>query len=358
MYFGIRRHINRFLLDQKLFLVLLITGALTLTMDMLMSLCEGMPGGAVHVAYTGITACYYTLNPLVCALWYFYVDFYIDRSRKHLKKMFVPIMIPVCVTMILAVASAFGNFLFTIGADNDYSRGRFFFVMVAMGFLILAHTVAYTIKNRKKLSGREYATLLLFPIPPTVGAAAQTLDYGISLLWPCTTISLLMLFIYIQNAQLNTDYLTDLYNRRQLDDYLHSKVQNSGSREIAGIMIDVDDFKAINDTYGHDCGDQALKDVAGILKETFRRGDFVARYGGDEFVVVVALENRSDLQKAVNRLKENVERFNAWKTAPYAISLSVGFDYFSSNNEDAADFLRHIDSLMYRDKQKAKAMDQ
>ena len=355
IYFDIRRHTNRLLTDQKLFSALLIADALLLGLNMLMNLCDGRPGEAVHTAYTAVTVCYYILSPTICALWCFYVDYSINRSTEHLKKLLLPIGLIVGVNLLASVASAFWNVYFTIGEDNVYRRGDFFLVMVVIGFLLLGHESAYIAANRKKLPGRDYKMLLLFPVPPFFGAVVQVLRYGLALVWPCATVSLLMIFIYIQNAQLSTDYLTDLYNRRQLDDYLRAKIQNPGGRLIGGVMIDVDAFKAINDTYGHDVGDQALRDVADILRKTFRRNDFVARYGGDEFVVILEMKDRSDLDKAVDRLRENVARFGAQNTAPYEIGLSVGRACYSRENGSATDFLRYIDRLMYLDKQRPRA---
>ena len=163
-----------------------------------------------------------------------------------------------------------------------------------------------------------------------------------------------MTFFNIQNVQLDTDYLTNLHNRRQLDNYLHIKSQRLRGKVMAGIMIDVDRFKSINDTYGHDSGDRALKYVADILRETFRRSDFLARYGGDEFVVVMTIKDTADLEKAIRRLNENVEQFNAKQLVPYEIHLSAGYECYSSEYANVSDFLKHIDDLMYINKQKAK----
>ena len=355
IYSDTHRHTNRLLPDQKLFSSLLIADGLLIAFDMLMVLCDGRPGGTMHIVYTVVTVCYYALNPLICALWNFYVDYTVNRSEKHLKKLLLPIGLTVGVCFLASAASAFWNVFFTIGADNVYHRGDWFPAMAAICFLLLGHASAYIAANRKKLSGRDYKALMLFPVLPILGAVVQALRCGLTLIWPCVTVSLLTIFIYIQNAQLSTDYLTDLYNRRQLDDYLRAKIQNPGGRTIGGVMIDLDAFKTVNDTYGHDVGDQALRDVADILRETFRKSDFVARYGGDEFVVILEMKDRSDLDKAVDRLRDNAARFNARRTAPYEIALSVGCACYSKERGNASDFLRYVDRLMYQDKQRPKA---
>ena len=114
-------------------------------------------------------------------------------------------------------------------------------------------------------------------------------------------------------------------------------------------MIDIDSFKAINDLYGHKCGDEALKHLADILRKTFRKKDFIARYGGDEFVVFMQIEQKSELDDAVKRLSEKLKNFNEKKLFPFEISLSIGFDTYSADKME--DFLKHIDDLMYKHKQ-------
>jgi diguanylate cyclase (GGDEF)-like protein len=199
-----------------------------------------------------------------------------------------------------------------------------------------------------------FLPLLVFIIPPLIGGIFQTLFFGVSLIWICVTLSILIIFINIQNSQLYTDYLTGLYNRRSLDSYLQQRAQNMGNKSLAGIMIDLNSFKAINDEYGHHIGDQALQQTAEILKKTFRKGDdFIARYGGDEFIVLLSAVDRYRLDHDVERLKEKVKQFNAQNIFPFSISLSVGYDYYPPEPEStASDFLTHIDRLMYQDKQK------
>lgn len=116
-------------------------------------------------------------------------------------------------------------------------------------------------------------------------------------------------------------------------------------------MIDLNGFKAINDTYGHFSGDQALRTAADLFRETFTQRDFIARYGGDEFVILMELKRPGELDAAVRRLLKNVGRFNTRSSAPYQISLGLGFDtFFTGPDLTAQAVLSHIDCLMYQHK--------
>jgi len=191
----------------------------------------------------------------------------------------------------------------------------------------------------------------MFAIPPFIGALIQIKFYGVALIWIGMTLSILIIFINIQNEQMYLDYLTGLFNRRQLDFYLQEIIQKNKAN-IAGIMIDLNSFKNINDHYGHNTGDEALKYTSLLLRKTFPCHSFISRYGGDEFVVLFEIKDKTDLEKSLSRLRENIEQFNNTNTIPYKINLSIGADLYNQTTKmSGQEFLNHIDSLMYQDKQ-------
>lgn len=341
------------LIEQKLFFALLGSNALVLIFDSAMWLLDGKTGTWIRGIYLFSTVCYYILNPLICMLWSLYADYQIYRNESRLRKILFPMLIPICFNALLAILSIFQNYLFYIDENNIYHRGKLFFIMMAISFAYLVFSLVMIIWKQKRVQRKTYLSMLVFAVPPLIGGIIQTLYYGISLIWVCVTISVLIIFINIQNDQLYTDYLTGLFNRRQLDGFLQQRAQNNLDKSLlGGLMIDINSFKMINDLYGHDAGDEALKYTAQILKKTFRKNDFIARYGGDEFVVVMKIKDRLDMNMAVKRLKENVAQFNTQKMVPYAIGLSIGYDYYADKSEMSfREFLKHIDKLMYIDKQ-------
>jgi diguanylate cyclase (GGDEF)-like protein len=151
-----------------------------------------------------------------------------------------------------------------------------------------------------------------------------------------------------------TDELTGLYNRRRFfvltEQYL--KVALRTKKRLLLLFIDMDDLKWINDHYGHNDGDQALKDFAKILKETFRESDIIARIGGDEFVVLfVSTDENSEILAA--RLHENLKDYNNQGTRRYPLSISVGTAQFDPDNPISVDqLLSKADASMYVQKRK------
>ena len=127
------------------------------------------------------------------------------------------------------------------------------------------------------------------------------------------------------------------------------------SKMVIGIMLDIDSFKKINDQYGHSAGDQALEFTADILKESCDKNDFIARYGGDEFLIISEIDHPSNMSSVIAEIHNNLEHFNERKIVPYTLSLSMGYDIFDCYSKDAIkEFLVRIDRLMYENKRSMK----
>lgn len=147
------------------------------------------------------------------------------------------------------------------------------------------------------------------------------------------------------------DALTDLLNRGSFEKVLD--IYEKGEAPFAMILVDVDTFKSVNDTYGHATGDAILKKVADLLKNTFRSGDFVCRIGGDEFAVIM-VDVTDDLQYTV---KEKIDRINKRLAKQEgelpSVSLSVGVA-FSDRKNPGDSIYRDADKALYVIKENGK----
>jgi len=155
------------------------------------------------------------------------------------------------------------------------------------------------------------------------------------------------------------DELTGLYNRRGFLTLARQqlKMADRMHRGLFLLFADLDDLKNINDDYGHPEGDQALKDVAGILKDTFREPDILARIGGDEFVVL-AIEGTSaaDSEVLSSRFYSHLEAFNEKRKRPYRVSVSLGIVRQKTGGTAAIEeLMAQADRLMYEKKRQKKS---
>ena len=158
-----------------------------------------------------------------------------------------------------------------------------------------------------------------------------------------------------------TDDLTGLYNRRgflfhaeqQLKLYRSRKSEDEG---LWLMMVDLDGLKKINDTYGHEDGSFAIKKAAEVLKQSFRDSDIIARLGGDEFIILIinAANNLNEI--ILDRIEENLDRYNRTGEKPYAVLASCGLVKIGfADDSTIEEVMRQADEEMYRQKRIRKA---
>jgi diguanylate cyclase (GGDEF)-like protein len=156
-----------------------------------------------------------------------------------------------------------------------------------------------------------------------------------------------------------TDGLTGLYNFRQFKKMLKEEMSRTKRYEkpLSLIMLDVDDFKRFNDTYGHPAGDRVLMTVAGILRDISRESDLVFRYGGEEFVAILPETDIERALVAAERIRRAIETDSAshmGEEVTSGVTVSLGVASFPRDGEDAEDLLEVVDNLLYRAKEQGK----
>ncbi len=153
------------------------------------------------------------------------------------------------------------------------------------------------------------------------------------------------------------DPLTGLPNRTLLADRLAQSISQAKRRNrlLAVCFMDLDGFKPVNDTLGHDAGDLLLQEVAQRLSATLRAGDTVARIGGDEFVLLVGdLSDVEELETGIQRVLESIAAPFTVKGRTVSLTTSIGITLFPIDDDDPDTLLRHADNAMYRAKQEGR----
>ncbi len=352
IYMNIRHKNVKYLTDLYIYKALLITNFLVLFFDSLTWILDGETDSLLALIFSLSFFCYYLLHPVICLLWILYVDFEVNHDSTRTIKILIPLMLPTLISTVFCILSLFGNFYYYIDDNGFYHRGKYFLILPLICLSYIAYSFCYVIINRKKVYKPYLKSIICFAVPPCIGALFQIPFYGLSLIWIGMTISILFIFVSIQNEQINLDYLTGLFNRRQLDFYMHRLFRNK-KLLIAGIMLDINSFKWINDHYGHPTGDEALKHTSQILKKTFGNSGFKSRYGGDEFVILLEVKERYELEEAIDRLQKNLKEFNDSGAFPCKIKFSIGADIYDPTTKQSEQaFIHHIDALMYKDKNK------
>ncbi len=206
--------------------------------------------------------------------------------------------------------------------------------------------------------------------PPFIvltGYYINVLSYFSSFLIFVTAISMFAAFTHENDKQLehinqmnkklkdmtNKDPLTGLYNRRFIDEYLSTFFNNNEQKNtfFSFVIFDIDHFKKINDTYGHDAGDQVLKRIAKLSNHLFKEPDLIGRIGGEEFCLLLTRSDKETVTKKIETFRQAIEEETIhYEQSHLSITASFGIAYKSSNTSSVSDFLKQADDALYQAK--------
>jgi two-component system cell cycle response regulator len=156
-----------------------------------------------------------------------------------------------------------------------------------------------------------------------------------------------------------TDALTGLFNRRYMESQLAAHVDQAThrGRALAVLALDIDFFKAINDTHGHDTGDQVLKELALRLKRNVRNLDVICRTGGEEFIIILPDTDRNSAEKIGERIRRAVSAKHfgiGTKSGPLGMTISIGVSALEGTHDSMDDLLKRADQALYRAKHEGR----
>ena len=199
----------------------------------------------------------------------------------------------------------------------------------------------------------EFFPIYYFIIPCMIGTMIQGFFFGISTIWLCVAIAFILVYIESQISVSFIDDLSGLYNRKYMNHYLN-KLQSNKTKHVYGFLMDINEFKAINDTYGHLKGDHALIQFSKILQHSIDKDSVAIRMGGDEFVIFAKLQSDTEAVKLKKRIENNVRQFNIHSKEPFHLSFSIGIAKYNGKNIDT--FLSAMDDSMYEAKNMHRLM--
>lgn len=347
---------NKFNADnfqRKLLLILLcITFAAVIT-GFITNFLEGIPGRGVHtVLYIASTLfilaqnCAYYLSAI-------FLDYFTCRNTRRTRKLILLIAAFIAVFTVSVIINLPLGYYFTISPENYYISGSVHHIRLILCYGSLAVIIGNMLLSRKLYKHSQMYSIILFVIITGTGSAMDDIFKGSNLIWPCFTAAILYMYFFIIQSDLKIDGLTRIGNRTSFNEFIEKLSRQNSRQEYTIVMIDMDKFKEINDTLGHLEGDNALRDIATIIKSCIRHSDFAARYGGDEFILAIGAEY--DINRVMNRFQEMIDQQNEKKLRPYQLYISYGYDVFSSKSgESISGFLARIDAMMYKQKEERK----
>ncbi len=325
-----------------------------LWISLIMSLADGaawIPNGIGHpqarLMNSVLNTMYFALCTLPTMMWVRYFDYKIFNDLEGLRKRSRFYFITSVLGWILIISNFFTGAIFTISETNIYIRGPLNSIYLLINYLLLIIALLAAKKYWKLIKGRLLHIIMIFILFPILGSVLQQLFYGTSLTYPFLNITALLTFLFLEKEFIHRDSLTELFTRHQFERRLTYKLNHSEPFSL--IMIDLNDFKQINDNFGHEEGDKALVTFSSILKSNVKHEDMVCRYGGDEFTLLIESPHRSTGSLVIDRINDSLKEYNGKKISHYHIKMSFGYQYVDSKI-NLENLLSEVDKKMYKDK--------
>ena len=296
---------------------------------------------------------------LLSCFWFIYVELMLHTKFVTSRKKRGYTLIPVIASTFIMTMLFFFESKHLI--NDDYSNTTLYdilFLIVPVTYIISASFRALVGACHKSKYAIRYQLIVFaaYPIAVAVLGIFQMIWLTIPIF--CFGCTITMFYVHLMSLDnlVSQDPLTKLNNRAQLRRYIATEADDNKSYFI--MMIDLNSFKQINDKYGHVEGDFAIRRTASALSLACHDcplKSFVARYGGDEFIIVVKTDNEEDIIELKARINKCMRRANIKAETEYPLTASIGYARYDGNTANFQNALADADAELYKEKQRIKA---
>ena len=343
-----------------------------ITIDCIFILLEGheIPGALLYV----MKSIELTINPILA--FYVFDIFYdkkVSRRDKTMNRIRKMMILAFNLSILLQLMAIFGQNVFIIDEGNRYCRGPLMSVYVALLFFTIIMLVVGIVVYSNKTQSIMKATLFSFTLILVASVGIRCFFPKNNYDFLCIAIAMLFLLLYYSHVTLRIDPLTKLLNRQ-----VYTRLIERIDYTTVIIIIDVNNFKQINDTFGHACGDQVLNSFARIICKAYGQYAYCFRTGGDEFCIILKpnvferfldetpnCDVYSMSEKIMERLDDMIQEYNEEKGDDSLLSngVSQGYGIFYSHpSEEMTDYnempfkevIELADQRMYKNKEQFK----
>ena len=274
------------------------------------------------------------LSPGVCLC----LVYVMDRKKRMNRWFRAAVCCEACYLLFLALSIPAG-LVFSVSADNVYSRGQYFYIYIIMYFAAIVYLSVSTFVTAREFQNRSRALIYPLMIFLLIETIIQVTLPDLHVTWLCVTLLSVLYFIYCSEMWTQLDALTGLLNQNS---YLNRTAE---MRRNGGVLVvfDVDDFKQINDRYGHLQGDLCLAEIGRCIKKAYARSGYCYRTGGDEFCVLMENADREAqcAQEFVRQLEQRRKAVDFLPTVSFGSAPFLGEDVLAVKNRADQEMYRH-----------------
>lgn len=347
--------------SQRSFCRLLIASLIFVLADAVWRLAyHGYLALSSPVGYLMNTLCF-VMSGAAAYLWYLYFASLRQSPRLQTTRGKILCAIPLMLFAALMVVNYWTGWLFTISDTGRYERQPLEAVQIILGYGYIAAAFVQALHDyvhkEPPVDRERYWFVALVSLVMLAFGMAQGLMVGRPILCAGITLALLMMYTDSMEQAVSIDPLTQMNNRRQLARYLTMKARNPGrAGQLYVLMLDVDNFKHINDHYGHVEGDTALVHTATAIKSVCGRfGCFAARYAGDEFILVCDGFEDNEIQRVTQCIHEALANAAQQAHLPYPLTASIGAHRYQPGTDSLRDLIEMADRSLYETKRGAQS---
>lgn len=253
-------------------------------------------------------------------------------------------LLPTFINIAAAILSPLLGLIFYVDANNQYIRGYYFFVFVMVYIINLILLFISTFLICKKHHYPIIWKSIFLSVFTIAGTSIQLIVPSVYISWHCITLSLILYFLLLSEFDNSFDTLSGLYNRATFEKAVK---QIKRQKAFSVIAIDINDFKIINDTYGHNYGDSVINSIAIILKESLDSRYTCYRVGGDEFCILCKELNKDNIEYHLKKITDTLSEKRAIDSR--IPTIAYGYSVFQGGKKpDFEKIHKEADDQMYR----------
>lgn len=289
-----------------------------------------------------------------------YADLLFTKYEKKLSEKRISRLLflsPLLVLAVLYIVNIFYPIFFNLLPDTfEYVETDWIFIINVISVLYIIFSAINDIKESKQNTHYYNLPLSLFFTIVVIGIVLENFFYDYPIIPTCCCISMIIMYSRILKRVGYIDSLSGLFTRSQMLKYLSGVISTKqlSKKILAGIMIDINGFKIINDTYGHLAGDRSIEIVGNILRQETKENGLSFRYGGDEFIVLMLTTHVREVEDLMFRINVAVGKLNSLKQEKFELTLSQGYTVYGKNNDSINDFIERMDLEMYKNKRSTR----
>ena len=308
---------------------------------------KGLPGFGPKIAVYVTSTWLFAANMLAVFFWNRFLAYYLNGSMSKKSRRLLNATVTTGIAILLI--NFFYPVVFSIDENNLYTHKNLYFFFLIADYLLVVNSLFTYYKSKKKGGILKFFPIWVYIVPIIIGGFVQSFFYGISVIPTSIAISIAGILASLQNEMIYRDALTGVFNRTYLD-YQLKKFSKRPKQDITGLMLDLNDFKRINDELGHSVGDEALIATTRILQKAAGSLGIVVRYAGDEFILLINTQDDEQIKARIEKILYLFEKYNADNEKKYTLSASIGYHKLNLKSESVDTFINTIDSRMYENK--------